>query len=94
MRKRKKDAIWVVVLAVIACLIIWHVVYWHSIGMYLKMFDWVGTDKTYVVVLYNLGLMLGMGSVLGFLMGKITDLIGYEVREIKHFEEEKTDDRK
>jgi len=94
MTKRKKDAIWVVVLAVIACLILWHVVYWHSIGMYLKMFDWIGTDKTHVVVLYNLGLMLGMGSVLGFLMGKITDLIGYEVREIKHFEEENAGDRK
>ncbi len=94
MRKRKKDAIWVVVLAVIACLILWHAVYWQSTGMYLKMFNWIGMDKTYVVVLYNLGLMLGMGSVLGFLMGKITDLVGYEVREIKHFEEEKTDDRK
>ena len=94
MTKKKKAAIWVVVLAVIACLILWHVIYWHSIGMYMKMSDWVGTDKTYVVVLYNLGLMLGTGSVLGFFMGKVTDLIGYEGQWIKHFKKEKTDDRK
>jgi len=88
MGKRKNDAIWVAVLTAISCFIIWHVFHWHYIGMYLKMFDWIGTDSTYIVVLYNLGLMLGVGFVLGFLMKKITDLVGYEVRETKHFEEE------
>jgi len=38
--------------------------------------------------------MLGTGSVLGFFMGKVTDLIGYEGQWIKHFKKEKTDDRK
>ena len=51
------------------------------------MFNWVGTDKTHITVLYNLGVMLALGAVLGFLMKKITDLMGYEIGEIKHFDE-------
>lgn len=91
MGKRKRAAIWVAALSIICGSIIWHVVYWHSTGMYLEMFNWIGTDKTYITVLYNLGLMLVLGAALGFLMEKITDLIGYEVGEIKHFDREETD---
>lgn len=79
MSKRKKDVIWVTVLSVICGLIIWHAVQWHSTGMYLEMLNWAGTDKAYITVAYNLGLMLVLGAVLGFLMEKITNLIGYEV---------------
>jgi len=91
MGKRKRAAIWVAALSIICGSIIWHVVYWHSTGMYLEMFNWVGTDKTYITVLYNLGVMLVLGAALGFLMEKITDLIGYEVGEIKHFDRGETD---
>jgi hypothetical protein len=49
------------------------------------MFEWLQTSKGYITVFYNLGLMLGLGAALGFLMKKITDLVGYEVHEIKHF---------
>ena len=42
--------------------------------MYLEMFKWLHTGKGYITVLYNLGLMLVLGAVLGFLMEKITDL--------------------
>lgn len=94
MNKRRKDTIWVAVLSSVCGLIIWHVVCWQSTGMYLRMFNWVGTDKTYIVVLYNLGLMLGLGAALGFLISKITDLIGYEVHEIKHFEKKKAGNNK
>jgi len=85
MSKRKRAAIQVAALSITCGLVIWHVVHWYSTGMYLQMFNWVGTDKAYMTVLYNLGLMLVLGTVLGFLMEKITDLIGYEVgeREIK-----------
>lgn len=93
MSKKKKAAIWVVVLSIICGLIIWHVVHWHSTGMYLELFNWIGSDKTYLTVLYNLGFMLVLGTVLGFLMEKITDLIGYEVRELKHFDDEKPDNK-
>lgn len=90
MGKRKKDATWVAVLSVTCGLIIWHIVHWQSTGMYLKMFNWVGTDKTYIAVLYNLGLMLGLGTALGFLMNRITDLIGYEAHKTQHSDKEKT----
>jgi len=88
MSKREKAAIWVAVLSIIYGLIIWHAVHWHSAGLYLEMFGWIGTDKAYLAVLYNLGFILTLGAVLGFLLEKITDLVGYEVREIKHFDGE------
>ena len=75
MGKKGRAAIWVVVLSVICGLIIWHAVHWHSTGMYLEMFNWIGTDRAYMTVLYNLGLVLVFGAVLSFLMEKITDLI-------------------
>lgn len=42
------------------------------------MLNWAGTDKAYITVAYNLGLMLVLGITLGFLMERITDLIGYQ----------------
>ena len=75
MSKRKKDVTWVVALSIICGLIIWHVIYWHSTGMYLEMFQWLEVGKGYITVLYNLGLMLLLGVLLGFLMEKIMSLI-------------------
>ena len=89
MSKRGRATIWVVVLSIICGLIIWHVVYWHSTGIYLEMFKWLPAGRGYITVLYNLGLMLVLGALLGFLMEKITDLIGYEAGEIKHLDAEK-----
>ena len=88
MSKGRKAVIWVMALSILCGLIIWHVIYWHATGMYLEMFTWTGTQRVYLTVLYNLGLMLLMGAILGFLMEKITDLLGYEVREIKHSDDE------
>lgn len=87
MSKRKKDTIWVAVLSIAAGLIIWHAVYWHSTGMYLEMFQRLQTGKGYITVLYNLGVMLVMGIVLGSLSVKITDLIGYGRGETKGVDE-------
>ncbi len=75
MSMRKRAAIWVVTLSIICGLIIWHAVYWHSTGMYLEMFQWVEAGRGYITVLYNLGLMLVMAAVLGFLMEKLTELL-------------------
>lgn len=94
MSKRRKAAIHVAALSIICGLIIWHIVHWHSTGMYLQMFNWIGSNKAYVTVLYNLGLMVVLGTALGFLMQKITDMRGYEVREVKHFKGEGTDNNK
>ena len=43
--------------------------------MYLEIFNWVETDRGYLTMLYNVGLMLVTGGVLGFLIEKVTDLI-------------------
>ena len=79
MSKKKKNVIWVTVLSVICGLMFWHVVGWHSAEIYLEMLNWTGTGKVYITVAYNLGLMLVFGAVLGFLMERITNLMGYEV---------------
>ena len=89
MSRRKKAALWVVALFIIFGLIIWHIVYWQSSGMYLEMFKWLETGRGYITMFYNLGLMLALGALLGFLMEKITDLIDYEVGEIKHSHRER-----
>lgn len=88
MSKRMRAAIQVAALSIICGLIIWHVVQWHYAGMYLHMFNWIGTNKAYITVIYNLGLMVLLGVVLGLLLEKITYLLGYEVTEVKHFDGE------
>lgn len=77
-------------LSIICGFVIWHVIQGHSTGIYLEMFNWIETDKACMTVLYNLGSMVLLGAILGLLMQKITDLLGYEVREIKHFDDETT----
>jgi hypothetical protein len=81
--KKRKAAISVAALSIVCGLIIWHAVQWHLSGMYLEMFDWLETGRSYITVLYNLGLMLALGISLGFLMDKITELIGYRGRDGK-----------
>jgi len=94
MPERKTTVIWVLILSIVCGLIVWHVIHWHSAGMYLEMFKWLQTGKGYITVLYNLGLMLVLGAVLGLLMQKITDLFGYKVHEIQHFKGERIDKNK
>ena len=58
-------------------LIIWHTILWHNNGTHDAMIAWTGSASTYLAVLYNMALMLVTGALLGTLMGKITELIGY-----------------
>ena len=88
MRKRRGAAIWVAALIIICGAIIWHVVDWHAKGRYLEISGWADTEKAYLTVLYYLGLMIVWGLALGLLMKKITDLIGYEVDETKHLDDD------
>lgn len=64
--------------------IIWHVIYWHSNGMYIETYSWIGTDRAYLAVIYNLGLVILFSATLGLLMCTITDLLGYKYRETDH----------
>ncbi len=75
MTKRKRAAIKVAILSVVCGLIIWHVIHWYSTGVYFDMFQWSQTGRGWVTGLYNLGLMLALGSLLGLLMEAIIDLL-------------------
>jgi len=77
MSSKKKVFLQTVVLFIITGLIIWHVVNWHTNGMHLQMFDWTGTNKVYLAVLYNLGLIVVTSTVLSFLMDRISDIKSY-----------------
>jgi uncharacterized membrane protein len=65
-------------LSVVCGLIIWHIIHWYSTGMYIKLFDYIGEDRAYLTVLYNLGSIILLSVTLGLLMWKITDLLGHE----------------
>ena len=88
MRKRTKDIVWVIVLSIACGLIVWQAVHWHSNLMFLEMFQWLHTGKSYVTVLYNLGLMVVTGIVVGSLMVRITNLIGCGDGETPDFDED------
>jgi hypothetical protein len=94
MGKRWRDLIWLILLACVCGLIMWHVVSWHSNGTYLEMFQWIMTDKGYITVLYNLGLMVVFGLLLGLFMQRLTNFAGYKVNKIKHFDDEGADGKK
>jgi len=87
--KRKKDAMWLAVLSIACGLVIWHAVCWYSTEVHLEMYQWLPTGRGYLTVLYNLGLMLVLGVLLGFMMIKITNLIGNEVHKAKHADDKK-----
>ena len=71
-------------LSIVCGLIIWHTIHWYSTGMYIKLFDWIGEDRAYLTVLYNLGLIILLSVTLGLLMGKITDLLIHEKGKADH----------
>jgi len=77
MGKKRKTVIYLAALSIVCGLTIWHAVRWHLNGMDLEMFGWLQTGRGYITVLYNLGLMLVLGTALGFLMEMVTELIGY-----------------
>ena len=78
MKQKLKSALWIVTLCVFTALIVWHAIDWHAGRVYLEMFHWLQTDQGYITALYNLGLMLVLGSALGLVVGKITDLLQYK----------------
>ncbi len=87
MSERKRAALWVSILSIIIALIIWHVIDWHSRGMYLEMSKWLLTGEGYIAVVYNLGLMLVLGAALGLLTEKIADLAGYKAGDTGRFDD-------
>jgi uncharacterized membrane protein len=73
----KKLILHIITLSSVLGLIIWHTVVWHNNGTHETMLAWIGTEKVYLLILYNLALMLITGTLLGIMMGKITGLFSY-----------------
>ena len=84
MSQGKRNIIWVLFLLAISGLIIWHVIDWNSTGIYLKMLKWLQTGKGYITALYNVGLMIVLGFILGFLTEKIANLVGFGDHQTEH----------
>ena len=76
-----------VVLGVLTGLLAWHTIYWHLNGTQKELFDAMGDNwwATAKGVGYNLGLMAAAGMLLGLMMERFTDLVGYKVSKIEHF---------
>jgi len=73
---RARAALWAIALAAAIAAVAWHMASWHSNGMYLEMFRWTETGKGYLTALYNLGVMLLLGILLGVLMDRIGVIAG------------------
>jgi len=52
--------------------------------MYIKLFDYIGEDRAYLTVLYNLGSIILLSVALGMLMWKATDLLNRENHKADH----------
>ena len=86
---RLKAAAQALVLAVVMGLLVWHTISWHVDGQHGELFDAIGDTlwDTAKGVGYYAGLMAAAGVLLGLFMERLTDLLGYEVKRIEHFED-------
>ncbi|MDI6857560.1 MAG: hypothetical protein QME71_04500 [Dehalococcoidia bacterium] len=87
-RSRRRAFIQAFFLALALAAIIGHAVYWHIEGELAELFRDAQEGRDLFPVLYNVGLMLVTGSLLGLLLIRLTEALGYRVREIRHFEED------
>jgi hypothetical protein len=87
-RSRRKALIQALVLSLILAVVIGHTIYWQIEDEHAALFEDVQEGKDLLPVLYNLGLMLVTGTLLGLLLIRLSEALGYEAREISHFEEE------
>ena len=85
MKRRRRAAIEALILAVVAGLIIALAIYLHASGQDARLFEHKEAGEQFLAVLYNLVLMLATGTVIGLLMLRLTEAMGYHVDEIDHF---------
>jgi len=86
-RSRRKAALRALMLTLALVGVIAHTAYWHASGEHADLFQ----SRDARTVLYNLGLILATGFLLGTLMMRLTEALGYNVSEIKHFSDEEAD---
>ena len=81
MSKKKKALLQLILLLISIGLITWHTVYWHTSGMHATIFEFIKAGKSYLTVLYYAGLTIVSAILLSFFMGKILEVLGYQVGE-------------
>ena len=74
-KKVFKESVWLFLLAGACGLIIWHVFSWQSDGKYDEMYRGLTAGKGYLTALYNLGLMLVFGLMLGLLTSRLMETL-------------------
>jgi len=79
MSKKKKALAQLILLLISIGLITWHTVYWHTSGMHTTIFEFIKAGKGYLTVLYYVGLTIVSAILLSFFMGKILEVLGYQV---------------
>lgn len=87
-RSRRKALIQAFFLALALAAVIGHAVYWHVEGELAALYRDAQGGRDLFPVLYNLALMLVTGSLLGLLLIRLTEALGYRAREIRHFGED------
>jgi hypothetical protein len=74
-------------MGVLSGLLVWHAVTWHANGVHASMYDDIVAGGALLPVFYNLGLIVALALSLGLAMQGLTNVIGYRVTKIDHFEE-------
>ncbi len=76
------------VLAALTGLLAWHTISWHNNGTQAQLYDAIGDSlwDTTKAVGYYVGLMAACGLLLGLMAERVTELGGYRVEKIDHFE--------
>ena len=80
-KSRRRAAAEAAVLAVAVALVIAHTVYWRANGQQAHLYE----ERDVLSILYNLGLVLVTGALVGMLLMRVTEALGYHVTEIEHF---------
>jgi hypothetical protein len=75
MGNKSRDIVYIMMLAIFNGIVIWHVFSWNASGKYDEMYLWLTSGKAFLVVLYNLGLMVVFGLLMGLMMSKITEFM-------------------
>ncbi len=74
-------------MGVLSGLLAWHAATWHTNGVHASMHDDIVTGGALLPVFYNLGLIVALALALGLAMQGLTNVMGYRVTKIHHFEE-------
>jgi hypothetical protein len=88
-KSKRRAAIEAAILAVFVSLVVAHTIYWRANGRQARFYE----AGDVFSVLYNLALILGTGALVGMLLMRVTEAMGYHVTEIEHFGDDESSDK-